>query len=146
MTAGSLAGYRITVRNRGRVSERNLLLCDHIPNHTTFVSADRKLRRIGRRRCLMIPRLRPGQRAGVHVDLRVAADAPPGNLANIADITPVPPPGVPVVPGVPPVFKADLPPGAAVAPLTPLQKVKVVVKILRAKRTPPPPAPPPVTG
>jgi hypothetical protein len=29
----------------------------------TFVSANRRLRRIGRQRCLLIPRLRPGQRA-----------------------------------------------------------------------------------
>ena len=59
VTAGGIEGYRLTVRNRGRLSERNLLLCDHIPNHTTFVSADRKLRRLGRRRCLLIPRLSP---------------------------------------------------------------------------------------
>jgi uncharacterized repeat protein (TIGR01451 family) len=39
VTAGGLKGYRITVRNRGRVSERNLLLCDHIPNHTTCAVA-----------------------------------------------------------------------------------------------------------
>ena len=143
VTAGGLEGYQVTVRNRGRLAARNLLLCDHIPSHTTFVSANRKLRRIGRRRCLMISRLGPGQHAGFHIELRVDADTPPGNLANIADITPVPPPDVPVVP---PALKVDLPPGAATTPLTPIQKVKVVVKILRAKRTPRPPAPPPVTG
>jgi hypothetical protein len=37
----------------------------------TFVSANRRLRRIGRQRCLLIPRLRPGQRASfVTLDLR----------------------------------------------------------------------------
>jgi uncharacterized repeat protein (TIGR01451 family) len=50
VTAGGLAGYRLTVHNRGQLTARNLLLCDHIPNHTTFVSADRGLRRLGRRR------------------------------------------------------------------------------------------------
>jgi uncharacterized repeat protein (TIGR01451 family) len=144
VTAGGIEGYRLTVRNRGRLSERNLMLCDHIPNHTTFVSADRKLRRLGRRRCLLIPRLEPGHSARVHVMLRVNATAPQGTLDNIADITPVPPPGVPVLPPV----VADLPPGAAaiaIAQLPPIAKAKVIVKILRAKPAAPP-APPPVTG
>jgi uncharacterized repeat protein (TIGR01451 family) len=65
VTAGGLEGYRLTVRNRGRLSERNLLLCDHIPNHTTFVGADRKLSRVGRERCLRITRLGPGQDTSV---------------------------------------------------------------------------------
>ncbi len=78
MSAGGLAGYRITVRNRGRLAARNVRVCDHIPRQMTFVSADRKLRRIGRRRCLTIPRLRPGQRVSFHVVLRVNANAPPG--------------------------------------------------------------------
>jgi uncharacterized repeat protein (TIGR01451 family) len=146
VSAGSIEGYRLTVRNRGHLSERNLLLCDHIPNHTTLVSADRKLRRLGRRRCLLIPRLEPGQTAGVHLMLRVSATAPPGTLDNVADITPAPPPGVPAVPS--PVLNGDLPQGAvavAIAKLPPIAKAKVLVKILRAKRTalPPPPA---VTG
>ena len=35
VTAGGIKG--LTVRNRGPLSERDLLLCDHIPNHTAFV-------------------------------------------------------------------------------------------------------------
>ena len=89
----------------------------------------------------------PGGSASVHLMLRVNANAPLGNLDNVADITPEPPPGVPAVP--PPVLKGDLPPGAvavAIAKLPPIAKAKVLVKVLRAKRTPRPPAPPPVTG
>jgi uncharacterized repeat protein (TIGR01451 family) len=92
--AGGLAGYTITARNRGRGSARNVQVCDRIPRRTRFVSADRKLRRIGRRRCLVIPRLRPGQRVSFHLTVRVNPNAAPGPLANIADITPgVEPPG-----------------------------------------------------
>ena len=92
--AGGLIGYRITARNRGARSDRNVQVCDRIPRGTRFVSADRKLRRIGRRRCLVIPRLRSGQRVSFHVTLRVDANAAPGTLENIADITPgVKPPG-----------------------------------------------------
>ena len=92
--AGGLVGYRITARNRGRGSDRNVQLCDRIPRGTRFVRANRKLRRIGRRRCLVIPRLRAGERAGFHLTLRVNANAEPGTLENIADITPgVEPPG-----------------------------------------------------
>ena len=92
--AGGLIGYRITARNRGAGSDRNVQVCDRIPRGTRFVSANRNLRRIGRRRCLVIPRLRAGQRVSFHVTLRVDANAAPGTLENIADITPgVKPPG-----------------------------------------------------
>ena len=86
--AGGLEGYSITVRNHGSTVARNLRACDHIPRGMTFVRADRKLARVGRQRCLAIPRLSPGQGVSVHLDLRVDANAPPGTLANIADITP----------------------------------------------------------
>ena len=137
VTAGGHAGYQLTVRNRGHVIARNLRLCDRVPNHTTFVSASRTLRRIGNRRCLTIPRLEPGQRTGVHVSFRVAADAPAGRLANIADITPVAPPGVSVVPPVLadlPAALASLPPRAAAAGLRPVAKAKALVRVLARVR------------
>ncbi len=141
VTAGGLAGYKLTFHNRGRLVARNLELCDRIPHGTTFVSASRKLRRIGSRRCLMIPRLGPGQRTGFHIDLRVDADTPPGTLANIADLTPSESPGLGSLAGV---QLPDLPANvtAAIAAAPPIAKVKVLVKILRAKAT----APPAVTG
>ena len=86
---GGRVGYRITVRNRGRLSARNVLVCDHIPREMTFVSADRKLLRLGSRRCLLIPRLAPGQRVTFHLVLRVDANAPPGTEENTGEETPV---------------------------------------------------------
>lgn len=147
VTAGGVAGYRITMHNHGRLAARNLLLCDRIPRRTTFASASRKLRRVGNRRCLTVPRLRPGRSASFHVNLRVAGDAPPGNLTNIADILPDESPGL-SLPGLPPLASVPLPnlpanaPGA-LAGAPPIKKVKVLVKILRAARTV---LPPPVTG
>ena len=148
MTAGGLEGYRLTVHNRGRLSERNLLLCDHIPNHTTFVSADRKLGRVGRERCLRITRLGPGQDTSVHLMLHVNANAAPGTLTNIADITPIAPPGVAAVPpplggGAPPVLKVDLPAGAIITRIKPIHKVKAIVRVVARRRAL---QPPPVTG
>ena len=109
---GGLAGYRITVRNRGRGSDRNVQVCDRVPRRMTFVRADRTLRRVGGRRCLVIARLAPGQRVSFHISFRVNASAPPGRVANIADVTPgVEPPGSPPAPA------ADLaPPGLPAAP------------------------------
>ncbi len=67
VTAGGLANYTLTARNRGRVVARNVRVCDHIPRGTTFVRADRKMQRVGNQRCLMIASLAPGQRESVHV-------------------------------------------------------------------------------
>jgi uncharacterized repeat protein (TIGR01451 family) len=142
--AGGLAGFRITVRNRGHASERNLLVCDHIPREMTFVSADRKLRRLGRRRCLLIPRLAPGRRAGFHLVLRVDASAPPGTETNIVDETPVQPPGLPPAPTVPPGAPRPDVPGTITKVIPPVEKAKAVVRIL-AKRVGPR-RPPAVTG
>jgi uncharacterized repeat protein (TIGR01451 family) len=142
VTAGGLAGFRLTARNHGRVAAKNLLLCDHIPRETTFVTASRKLRRVGAKRCLFIPRLAPGKSTSFHLTLRVSPHAAAGSLDNVADVTPVPPTGVP---STPPVASEDVPPGAVVAPVVPpLKKVLVAVKII-AKKTAVP-APPPVTG
>src|SRR5262249_7299915 len=60
VTAGGRVGYRITIRNHGRLSTRSVQVCDRIPRLMTFVSADRKLRRLRHRHCLMIPSLAPG--------------------------------------------------------------------------------------
>ena len=93
----------------------------------------------------MIQRLGPGQRTGFHIDLRVAADAPPGTLSNIADLIPGESPGQGSLADV---QLPDLPPNvaAAIAAAPPIAKVKVLVKILRARRSAPAPPPPAVTG
>jgi uncharacterized repeat protein (TIGR01451 family) len=122
VSAGARAGYSISVRNRGRAIVRNVRVCDHIPRRMTFVSADRRLRRLGRLRCLMIPSLRPGQRVSFHLALQVSADAPQGTVTNIADI-------IHGIPGLP----AGGEPGARPAPgagLRPrvIAKIKAIVK------------------
>ena len=155
VSPGSLAGFRIAVRNRGRLTARNLLVCDHIPRKMTFVSANRKLLHLGSRRCLAIAHLAPGQRVSFNLKLRVNANAPPGTAENIADVTPIQPPGSPLAPSsplVPPAPRADVPgnnlPGK-ITEITPIKKAIAIVKI-RAKRPPAkrvrPRRPPPVTG
>ena len=128
-------GYRITAQNRGSAVARNVQVCDHIPRHTTFVRADRKLALVGRERCLEIARLSPGQHVSVHLDLHVDANAPLGTLANIADVTPG-------VPGVrpPPAAAADLPgslvrPGARIASVK-VKRARAIVKVLARRIRP----------
>ena len=91
VSAGGLAGYGITVRNRGRAIASNVRVCDRIPPGMTFVSASRRLSRSGGQRCLVIPRLKPGQPVSFHIVLHVDADAPQGTVTNVAEVTPNPP-------------------------------------------------------
>ncbi len=136
---GGRVGFRLTARNRGRLPARNLRLCDRIPRRMTFVSADRRLRRIGRQRCLTIPRLRPGQRASFHVVLQVSANAPEGRVTNVGDITPPPvtppspaepaAPGMPAAPGAPP---------AVLGIAKPIARARATVRIVRPVRARPP--------
>lgn len=143
--AGGRAGYQITVRNRGRVAARNLRVCDHIPRRMAFVSADRRLRRIGRQRCLMIPRLRPRERVSFHVVLQVDADTPQGTVPNIADI-------IHGTPGLPVGFEPGTPPAPGteakvIAKIKAIVRARAVVKVLkRAQARRPARARPPFTG
>ena len=76
VTAGGLAGYRITVTNRSRRhTARNLWICDRIPRHMTFVRATRTLRVFRSMRCLVIARLLPHHSTSFHLTLRVASNA-----------------------------------------------------------------------
>jgi uncharacterized repeat protein (TIGR01451 family) len=128
VVAGGSAGYQITVRNRGRLAARRLRVCDHLPRGMTFVRADRRLRRLGRLRCLTIPSLRPGQRVSFHLVLQVNANAPPATVTNIADI-------IPDIPGLPPAGEPGtppaLPPGAVIAKIKAIVKARAVVRILK---------------
>ncbi len=145
--AGGLAGYTISARNRGRGSDRNVQVCDRIPRRTRFVSANRKLHRTGRRRCLVIPRLRSGQSVNFHLKVRVNPNTAPGTLANVADITPgVEPPSSPASPGEPPSSPAS--PGAGDLPRPPVvlgarRAVKRATAVVRVRARPLPPG---VTG
>ena len=133
VTAGGPAGFRITVTNRGRVTARNWWVCDRIPRLMTFVRATGKLRRLGRLRCLVVPRLRPHQRASFHLTLRVSPRAPSATTTNTAEVIPGLPPGSP---GTPP--RGGIPPAQV-----PIGKAAAMVKVRHP--VPRPPAPP-VTG
>jgi uncharacterized repeat protein (TIGR01451 family) len=124
VTAGGLAGYRITVTNRSSVTARNWWVCDRAPRQMTLVRATRELRRLGRMRCLVIARLLPHHSTSFHVTLRVASNAPNGTETNDAEVIPGPPAG-----GAPP---AEKPIGKASV------KVKVKAKAKIRHRAPPP--------
>jgi uncharacterized repeat protein (TIGR01451 family) len=129
--AGGRAGYRITVRNRGQLAARNIRVCDHVPRRMTFIGADHKLVRRGRQRCLLIPRLAPGQGVSFHLTLHVASNAPAGTIDNTADVTPVPPPDTPT----PPDASADLPgPATPGTTVPPAKKARAKVKVLAERR------------
>ena len=146
VTAGGRAGYRITVRNRGRLAARNLRACDRIPRQMTFVSADRRLRRIGRQRCLMIPLLRPRQRVSFHLVLQVDVNASPGTLTNTGDITPPPvtPPAVPQIPAGAPASPGG--PPAVIGTPKPIAIAKAAVRIVKRAPAQRPAARVPFTG
>ena len=127
--AGGLAGYTITVRNRGRLSARNVQVCDRVPRRMTFVRASRKLSRLGERRCLVLPRLRPGQRVSLHIDFRVSPFAPTGKAANIGEVTPgVPPAGSPESPAA-----GDVP-GSLAGEQTAAKRATAIVRVLAQRR------------
>jgi uncharacterized repeat protein (TIGR01451 family) len=155
---GGRVRYRITVRNRGRLSASNVLMCDRIPREMTFVSADRKLLSLGGiRRCLLIPRLAPGQHVTFHPVLRVDTNARAGEVDNEVEEIPgggsdgAPPPvGETDGAGSPGYLhppEDDLPPGAKTGFVPPAMKATAKVAVVRAKRRAPRrPTPPPVTG
>jgi uncharacterized repeat protein (TIGR01451 family) len=134
--AGGLAGFRITVTNRGSVTAHDWWVCDRIPRHMTFVRASRKLRRLGSLRCLVVGTLRPHQRVSFHVTLRVASNAP-STLTNTGDVIPGPPAGIPEPP-----TGSPAPPGAPPPVKIPIKKTGSKVKV----RHPAPVPPPLVTG
>jgi uncharacterized repeat protein (TIGR01451 family) len=134
--AGGRVGYRISVRNRGRLPARNFRACDQIPRQMTFVSADRRLRRIGRKRCLTIPRLRPGKRVTFHLVLKVNANARQATVTNIGEVTPPPPP--PILPGEPGSPASPGGPPAVIAKPQPIARAMATVRIVRPVRAKPP--------
>ena len=143
VTAGGHARFAITARNRGGASARNVQVCDRIPRRMTFVRADRKLSRVGRRLCFVIQRLGPGQRVSVNLTFGVDASAPQGTITNIADLTPgVERPGLPGTPGAGnaprPPAAGDVPrPPARLGARTPERRARAVVRILARQGGPP---------
>jgi uncharacterized repeat protein (TIGR01451 family) len=69
---GDLITYRITVRNRGDAPVRGLRACDRAPRTLRFVRTTRRLHRAaGRRLCLTLRLLRPGQRKTFRATFRL---------------------------------------------------------------------------
>ena len=126
VTAGGLAGYRITVTNRSRRhTARNLWICDRIPRNMTFVRATRRLRVFRGMRCLVIARLLPRRSTSFHLTLRVASNAN-ATETNAAEVIP----GPPETPGTkPPVVTKPI------AKAKPIARVKAKVKV-RNRRPP----------
>jgi uncharacterized repeat protein (TIGR01451 family) len=80
---GDLVTYRITVRNRGDAPVRALRSCDRAPRALRFVRSTLRVRRAaGRRRCLMIRVLRPGQRKTFRATFRVRANVTADTVTN----------------------------------------------------------------
>ena len=103
---GDLITYRITVRNRGDASVRGLRACDRAPRALRFVRSSTRLRRAaGRRLCLPILLLRPGQRRAFDATFRLRANVTADAVTNSADAdapagsapSPIPPEDPPVV-------------------------------------------------
>ena len=82
---GDLVTYRITVRNRGSAPARGLRACDRAPRVLRFVRSTARVRRAaGRRRCVVISALQPGQRRTFRVTFRLRANVATLTVTNRA--------------------------------------------------------------
>ena len=80
---GDLITYQITVRNRGDAPVRGLRACDRVPRALRFVRASARLHRAaGRRLCLTIRLLRPGQRRTFRATFRLRANVTADTVTN----------------------------------------------------------------
>src|SRR5262245_6091467 len=134
VTAGGLAGYRITVTNRSRRhTARNLWICDRIPSRMTFVRATRRLLVFRRMRCLVVARLLPRRSTSFHLTLRVSSNTLNSSETNDAEVIPGPPSGggTPAPPDTkpPPVRKPA-------AKARPIAKANAKVKVRRLAHPP----------
>ena len=84
---GDLITYRISVRNRGDAPVRGVRACDRAPRALRFVGATVRLRRAaGRRLCLTIRLLRPGQRKTFRATFRLRANVTADTVTNGASV------------------------------------------------------------
>ena len=82
---GDLVTYRITVRNRGDAPASGLRACDRAPRALRFVRSTVRMRRAaGRRRCVVISSLQPGQRRTFRVTFRLRANVTRDTVTNRA--------------------------------------------------------------
>ena len=104
---GDLITYRITVRNRGDAPVRGLRACDRAPRALRLLQGMKRLHRAaGRRLCLTIRLLRPGQHKTFRATFRLHANVTADTVANGASVdtptgsapSPLPPEGAGSVP------------------------------------------------
>jgi uncharacterized repeat protein (TIGR01451 family) len=95
---GGLVTYRLAVRNPGDVPTRAVRVCDSAPRALRFVRSSVRLRRaVGRRLCLVVRRLRPGQRKTFTATFRLRANTTATTVTNGGSVdipigsTPTPP-------------------------------------------------------
>jgi uncharacterized repeat protein (TIGR01451 family) len=82
---GDLITYRLSVRNRGDAPVHALRACDLAPRALQFVGATRRLERAaGRRRCLLVRRLEPGQRRTFSATFRLREGVTTDSVTNAA--------------------------------------------------------------
>jgi uncharacterized repeat protein (TIGR01451 family) len=86
---GGVIGYRITVRDPGRVAAWNVRVCDNAPRQLRLMTATRRLRHVGRSLCTVLPHLAPHEHTSLHLTFRVARDAGgEATIDNTATATP----------------------------------------------------------
>ena len=82
---GDLITYRITVTNRGGAPVSGLRACDRAPRALRFVRSTTRMRRAaGRRRCVVISSLQPGQRRTFRVTYWLRANVRTDTVTNRA--------------------------------------------------------------
>ncbi|WP_320669425.1 Ig-like domain-containing protein [Patulibacter defluvii] len=87
VTAGQRVKYTIKVRNTGKGTARNVVVCDLLPKNVTVVArGGGKLKR-GKLCFAKIPSLAPGKAKSYRITVRIDRDAPKGSQTNRATAT-----------------------------------------------------------
>jgi uncharacterized repeat protein (TIGR01451 family) len=85
--SGDLITYRLTVTNRGDAPARTVRVCDRAPRALRFLRDRSRLRRAaGRRLCLTIPLLRPGESKTYRATFRLRAGVTADTVTNDASV------------------------------------------------------------
>jgi uncharacterized repeat protein (TIGR01451 family) len=131
---GDLITYRIGVRNPGQAPLRQLRVCDRPPRALRFVRSTARLHRAaGRRLCLTIGRLRPGQRKTFRATFRLRRNVAAATVINGGSVD-IPAGSAPLPP--PPGNTSLLPPdNTAVIPAPPRRRIAQDVARVRVRRT-----------
>ena len=135
---GQLITYAITVRNRSDAPARRVRACDRPPRALTFVRASAPVHRVaGRRLCLTIPALQPGQRVRFRATFRLGAHVTADTVTNdgSADIPSIPTGSAPSLEPASGVAPTAVPPNPSRnAPRRVVVRAKAVVRVRRNPR------------